>query len=146
MEEVNENLFRNIGFNIIRHDVNRSEVIGIRRFRAHFGATPHICHLLWNEIAARNLHPQTTKPLYLLCALMFLKLYATEHVHRALVGLDERTFREWSRYYIDVLAYRLQAVSDICELVHIVILCVLITAHSADSMGLEAHQSVPFVC
>ena len=49
-------------------------------------------------------HPKGAKPSHLLWALMFLKLYAIEHVHASLAGCDDKTFRAWQWLCLRVLA------------------------------------------
>ncbi len=75
----------------------------VRRFRALFGSNPQICSTLWGHLT--RTHPEGGHPRYLLWALMFLKLYATEHNHTLIAGIYEKTFRKWSCLYLSPLAY-----------------------------------------
>ena len=65
-----------------------------RRFRALFGASPAVCSVVWS-LASRSLPPKA-RPIHLLWALLFLKVYATEHANASLAGVDEKTFRKWA--------------------------------------------------
>jgi hypothetical protein len=73
-----------------------------RKFRATFGTSPAICSLLWGMLL-----PGTTrgaKPVHLLWGLMLLKLYNSESAHCNIAGVDEKTFRKWSWFFIDAIA------------------------------------------
>ncbi len=51
--------------------------------------SPDICSMIWNELCTKNLHPYAARPTYyLLCALLFLKLYESEEVHSSMTKLD----------------------------------------------------------
>jgi hypothetical protein len=72
-----------------------------RQFRSHFGATPEICTRVWELLDATTL-PRDAEKKHLLWALMFLMLYKTESVHCSLAGgVDEKTFRSWSFFFIN---------------------------------------------
>lgn len=79
---------------ITKHNLNGHIGIGERRFRGLFGTTANICSIIWQSLSANNLHPNCTKPLYLLCALLFLKLYATEESNKSMTGLDENNIKK----------------------------------------------------
>ncbi|KAG9399900.1 hypothetical protein AC1031_011321 [Aphanomyces cochlioides] len=64
-----------------------------RRFKSMFGVSPSIASILWKDLQPT---PSDAKPCHLLWALLFLKVYATEHVHAALCQVDEKTFRKWT--------------------------------------------------
>ena len=65
-------------------------------FRALFGVNPLVRCIVWNAISSSL--TSRVKPAYLLWALMFLKDYVSEHANRLITGgLDEITFRKWSR-------------------------------------------------
>eukprot|EP00171_Calliarthron_tuberculosum_P001902 IDg1902t1 len=58
-----------------------------------FGTSPAICALLWDYdgwVATAWLSASSST-----VALMFLKLYASEHVHASIAQVDEKTFRKW---------------------------------------------------
>ena len=67
-----------------------SKKVFIRRWRAHFGASPEVCCDAW------MLLPDwfKTDMKHFLWALLFLKLYPKENVAYAMVGgIDEKTWR-----------------------------------------------------
>lgn len=74
----------------------------LRRFKALLGVTPLVCSVAWKKLSAKL--PEKAKPRHLLWALLFLKVYATEHCNRALTGVDEKTFRLWSWRFVYLLA------------------------------------------
>ena len=96
---------------VTKHDLGRSKHVGLRRFREHFGTTPNICEIVWNLLDDQELHPHGALPIHLLCALLFLKLYESEHINRSLTGFDEKTFRKWQWLYVDLMAHKLHMVS-----------------------------------
>lgn len=69
-----------------------------RRFRALYGTSESICSNVWEHLR-RNL-VNNSKPLYLLFAFAFLKIYATESIFHTIFKVDEDTFRKWSRYFV----------------------------------------------
>jgi hypothetical protein len=64
----------------------------MERYRAHFGTSPGVCALLWNEIS--TIVPRKYCFKHVLWGLMFLKVYATEPVLAGKIGVDEDTFRD----------------------------------------------------
>ena len=79
-----------------------------RRFRAHFGTTPTVCLIIWERLDPfESILPyhRGVQFKHLLWALLFMKIYGTEHLHTSLVGgVDEKTFRKWSWIFIDAIA------------------------------------------
>ena len=73
-----------------------------RRFRSLFGVSPLACSALWSRIM-RSL-PHGCRPIHLLWALLFLKVYAAENVSRSITGADEKTFRKWSWALLEIIA------------------------------------------
>ncbi len=80
----------------------KSAKVQDRRFRGIFGASPAVCARVWSIIRAEVL--RGGMPVHLLWALLFLKLYNIEHVHSALVGADEKTFRKWCWVFVKILS------------------------------------------
>ena len=80
--------FAQLGNEIIRRGPGLSVIGQERRFRAFFGTTVSGCSRLWSLLDDRL--PHGAAPRHLLWALLFLKLYATEHVDAALAGVDEK--------------------------------------------------------
>lgn len=79
-----------------RTETDRSFDKEYRRFRAHFGASPRTCAILWKKLVDHGILPQGRKPVHLLWALYFLNRYEIEEVAAATFGVDEETFRNWS--------------------------------------------------
>jgi hypothetical protein len=81
-----------------------SSAVEYRRFRGNFGTTPAICVILWDMITPNEMIPKGVKCCHLLWALMFLKLYASEHVLCNMAECDEKTFRKWAWWFVLALA------------------------------------------
>lgn len=97
--EINDNTFYEAGRLLIqRRGYNR---ISMRKFKAHFGATPAICADIWQMINPRELISTYAKPIHLLWGLMLIKVYATEEVLSGIAGVTEKTFRKWAWKFID---------------------------------------------
>jgi hypothetical protein len=79
-----------------RTESDRSFDKEYRRFRAHFGASPRTCAILWKKLVDHGELPQGRQPVHLLWALHFLNRYEIEEVAAATFGVDEETFRNWS--------------------------------------------------
>ena len=81
-----------------------------RPFRALFGVSAQVCAVIWGML--RGHVPRRSTPTHLLWSLMFLKVYASEHVHCEISGANEKTFRKWVWVFVPLLA-DLSVVSDI---------------------------------
>lgn len=79
----------------------RSEARRERRFRAKFGTNAQTCADLW--CLCYSYFTNTTVPLYLLWALMFMKCYNAEEVNASNAGVHEDTFRDWVWHVISVI-------------------------------------------
>ncbi len=76
-----------------------------QQFCATFGADVELCSVIWSKLHLHGLLPARGKPIHLLWALMFLKLYCAESVHCAMArGVDEKTFQKWSWKFVDAIA------------------------------------------
>ncbi len=102
LEHVPPIVFSIEGGRMLRRAPSIRSLVFLRRFKALFGSTPQLCSLLWSLLA--DLHPLGGFPRHLLWALMFLKLYSTEHVHSTLAGVDEKSFRKWCWRYVSALS------------------------------------------
>jgi hypothetical protein len=89
---------------ILGHRSNISFTVEDRRFRGNFGTTPVICAILWGKISPNEIMPKGVKCCHLLWALMFLKLYVSEHVLCSMAKCDEKTFRKWTWLFTSALA------------------------------------------
>ena len=78
------------GSKIMRRARSLSTEVYLRRFKSLFGVTPIMYAILWKK--TQLFVPNKSKPEYLLCGLLFLKVYASEHAHCALVGTSEKNF------------------------------------------------------
>ena len=108
---MSEDLFWNIGAKIIGHNPMKKTRFGLRRFRGEFGVSPNVCSFLWERMSASGVQPHSGSPNnYFLCALLFLKVYPSENVSKSIVGIDEKTWRQWTKVYIHLLAYELDVV------------------------------------
>jgi len=90
---IGPSVFAEIGDCIFSKAHGLCRTVRSRRFSALFGATPTVCAIAWSRIQPSA--PVHSHPKHLMWALLFLKLYATEHVNSALVGVDEKTWRKW---------------------------------------------------
>lgn len=99
---VRPSYFRKIAGKVIRR-AGRSTAIAERRFRAFFGTSPRVCARLWYLLLTCG-HYESEKPVHILWALMFLRLYETEHVNASLAQVDEKTFRKWTWKVISKLS------------------------------------------
>lgn len=97
------------GLAYMKFNSSSSSLRGYRKFRSFFGVSPNVCAATWTRIKNK---PPGSEPKHLLWCLFFLKTYNLESVNSAVVGVDEKTFREWTWKFIKLLA-SLQVVSDI---------------------------------
>lgn len=104
----NGEYFLAIGMKIAR----RSRVVALAtqeaRFKSHFGTQPRICSDVWTRINPAASMPTGAKPVHLLWALMFLKLYSSESVLCTLASageaVDEKTLRKWVWMFVPAIA------------------------------------------
>lgn len=106
---VSPELFQSLGENLLAKSLGSPP--DSRRFRSFFGVSPLVCAAIWHKLGRRS--PRSAKPEYLLWALKFLKIYATEHVHCSVAGCDDNFFRKWSWNFVLLMA-DLQVVSNYC--------------------------------
>lgn len=99
---VSANQFFELGTCLIRAAPVIQSSVFSRRFKAFFGVDNVMCNKLWMLLC--NSDSPGGKPVHLLWALMFLKNYATEHIHAAIAGCDEKTFRKWQWAYTKALS------------------------------------------
>jgi hypothetical protein len=82
-----------------------------RDFTSLFGISTNICSVVWTLCD----FPSGTKPIYLLWAFLFLKVYGTEPVLLAIVGGPTRkTFRKWAWIVIEAVAGKTPSVVSCC--------------------------------
>eukprot|EP00171_Calliarthron_tuberculosum_P007915 IDg7915t1 len=95
-------IFDGIGDLVFRkaHGVRRQ--VRLRRFRALFGLQPNVIARVWVLLSDKV--PRNAQPRHLMWALLFLKVYATEHVNRMLTGADEKPFRKWAWCFVKLIS------------------------------------------
>lgn len=71
-------------------------------FSRPFWGNPRVCSLLWNELL--GVRPEGSRPIHLLWTLLFLKVYATEHVNKLVTSADEKTYRKWTWMFLNLIA------------------------------------------
>ena len=79
------------GREIFKKGRGLSSVTLLHHFKALLEVPPLVCNLAWNILGPSL--PAKTRPKHLLWALVFLKVYTTEHRNCKLTGADEKTFR-----------------------------------------------------
>lgn len=87
--------FANQGRVILRRAAG-SSTVALQRFRGHFGVPPLGCARICSTVQ----HPSRSVPNNLLMALLFLKMYGTEHQHATICNVDEKTFRKLAWFYV----------------------------------------------
>jgi hypothetical protein len=97
MEVVNEATFLLYGRSLL----GRSEE---REFRSLFGVSAFVASKIWRRCGTIGSLPPGAKPKHLLWVLLFLKVYATESVHRSIVHTSRKTWRKWVWLMVPVVA------------------------------------------
>ena len=104
-------------FNYFAGDIlaraNRDGRLGRNRdFKSLFGVSANICSVVWNLCD----FPRGTKPVHLLWAFLFMKVYGTEPVLIAIVnsGPNKKTFRKWAWNVIEEVAAKAPSVVSCC--------------------------------
>ena len=78
-----------------------------RRFRSTFGVCGNMCNEIWfllEKSGWTDYAGQNPKKIHLLWALLFMKGYSTTEVSAVTMRVDEKTFRQWSWFYIEGVA------------------------------------------
>ena len=106
--KVDDGVFLKLGMDIIFRRMKRtsSRNLVLRRFREHFGCDPEVVSYLWTSIR-KKAKPciSGSRPVHLLWALLFMKVYCIESVMCSLCGgVDEKTFRKWSKIFVIEIA------------------------------------------
>ena len=98
-------LFRQLGLEIMKRKKRCTAKTEAMQYKATFGTSPTICETIWCLILIETTLMAGAKPVHLLWALMFMKLYCSESVLAALAGgVHEQTFRKWSWYFVEEIA------------------------------------------
>jgi len=85
-----------------------------RHFHALFGCSAYICSMLWEYLAENRNILRGAKPVHLLWALLFLKLYNNEEASSLICGCTRKTFRQWVWIVIGALS-KLHVVRYLCS-------------------------------
>lgn len=99
---MNDQTFIKLGNVYTETKCSSSEYVALRRFKAFFGVTPHVCSLLWDKI--KNDVPNGGDPKHMLWSLSFLKQNAVEHYRRSIFHADEKTIRKWTWVFVELLS------------------------------------------
>ena len=101
--------FHILGFSIINQTSTGSVTTQFCCFKAHFGIDWIVCAKLWVLLLPLFSDNSYTlagaKMVHLLWTLMFLRLYDTEDILAARVGVVEKTYRKWVWLFIDLISY-----------------------------------------
>ena len=90
---------------------NGSTQILDRRFRAFFGISSRTCARVWKLLVANadeDEDKNVARPVHLLWALFFMKVYNTRSVNGSIANCDEKTFVKWTWVVLEGL-------SDLCN-------------------------------
>lgn len=74
----------------------------VSHFCSYFCATPSVCATLWVLIPSPL--PAHSSNDCFLWGFLFRKVYSSESVHAAMLGVDEKTFRTWAWFVVEMLA------------------------------------------
>jgi hypothetical protein len=100
--------FTGIGSRLLRGDRREGSAVTMeRRFRAWFGTSATVVAKTWTLLTEVNgwERPAEAKGKFL-WALMLLKRYETEeNLAVSAGGVDEKTFRKWAWFFVDLLSY-----------------------------------------
>ena len=83
-----------------------------------FGVTAKVCALVWKR--SEGYIPVNGSTVHPLWALLFLKTYASEHNIRAIVKVNEQTFRKWCWTFINILLADLNVVRSFSEFYQVI--------------------------
>lgn len=106
--------------------------IDYERFKSKFGVTPDVCSLVWNEIATKlNSVPpipgfSLLRPIHILFALFFLKVYPT--VRQAVAALGRTVGTNQFRKYAYFIIRQIAALNE--DVVSISTACLLLYNYS----------------
>jgi hypothetical protein len=75
-----------------------------RTFLAIFGVSAYVCSIIWEYLIEEPRRLRGAKPIHLMWALMFLKLYNIEETNAIICQCDVQTFRKWVAIVMRALA------------------------------------------
>ena len=94
--------FAELGGAMIRNSPGLSVRTESTRFRALFGITPDVCSEIWHLL--RYLRPNSSRPVHLLWALLFLNVYGGEETHQTIAQVDVKTIRKCTWCFVNLIA------------------------------------------
>ena len=97
MSPVSEEGFMKIASNLV---CNGSRELTEREFKAFFGKNAATVALIW----ATFVQPAKSKPVHLLWALMYMKLYNSWDVMSIMAGASKPTFMKWVWAWVQSMA------------------------------------------
>jgi hypothetical protein len=101
-------------------------------WKAFFGTTPVVAADIWNRLDPRTNILPGSHPRHLLYGFLLLKVYSTEKVHGKIVGVDEKTFRQWSWVFVDAISGLLGEVVSL-QTCWLIVICIPVTYHFCSS-------------
>jgi len=97
-----ERRFIRIAVNMFGGERQFSTGIVSERFLSLFGVTLSVATIIWGKLEGKLETESKTE--HLLWSLLRLRTYATGDVCATIVNVDSKTFRKWSRRFIEKLA------------------------------------------
>ena len=120
--EVTPDYFFRLGCELTKSDPLNSADTANRRIKELFGVSPSLCSIIWHSINRGVDFPPGAEPRHLLFGLFLLKSYSTEAIAHVVFGVDEKTYRKWAWYFIELLAKKLDVVRKMLHQYHITLL------------------------
>ncbi len=103
------NEFRLLGLTLIGHKTTGSIAIQDRRYRANFGVSWNVVGDVWRALnkveATEGQFATKLQRKHLLWTLYFFKLYPTEDKATGDLKCSKKTFRHWTKVYIEKIAF-----------------------------------------
>lgn len=98
--------FESLGQGLAGYSNSNSYEVRRRRFVSFFGIEPCLVSVVWSMVvmsgALDGLH--SVNPIHFLWALLFFQCYDTSERNAAMCRCDEKTFRKWSWFYLELIA------------------------------------------
>jgi hypothetical protein len=106
-----------VGFDLQRQ-ANTNRAANVKRFQAHYGSSPLVCAVIWEDLVASNTLKARVKPKHYFISLHFLKRYPTQETQAGVFGMNEKTASLWAWYFAKkIQALKSVKVSQVCVLV-----------------------------
>ena len=103
--------FHKLGTEIVTRDPAAAN-LELRDYVAFFGTSPTIVSELWNLIDNKV---KSAKPMHILWACMFMKLYIPEDALCILLGTSKNTMRKWMWYFIEEISLLSVKIVSLCD-------------------------------